>query len=615
MADKRIINKIKRQRTLTASEKADMLEYDKIVAMEWEGIPGLADKEYYVEYRDTTGRDVIQQATSVYAVQRPKWNVLPRGPKDRDRAEEYERLIEWYMEKAAQYGRKPFFSEIMTHISKYNKACSQLEWIEEDGGYFCVKPLQPGVVDYEFGSKIQWFSITNNVTAVSILEHWDGYKGDSRTENARVKKSDNEVYAADTIGASLKRIEKLVEDDEEQRMMYVDYTDANRRYVYCYPVSDERIDDSLGYGDDGKEVDGLIVIQDKKNTLGYVNCVVTENEGDPLLAPLLKGKYYDNINDLMTMKATTLFRRGLYPMFSQEGRSDVGPVIDYSGDADTIIPPQGARLTQLIPPPLDPGYDAMEAQMRQRMNSSMGVQNTSQANVSNVQNSTLNSMIELWLMQYEPIKRTAEKHHEQLAMLMLLWAKKKGKVLKAFRRYGKSDDKPMGQEVLLTPDEIELDMFSIKCTILGNSPNSRLQIANEISMLKNVGLQIDESEYIEQLNIGDPHTHKVMYEKKQLRDAVLQSVLKEILQKPDMQMAEFNAMLELKVGEAMAGINAQVAQATAPQGSTPEIPGQEQAQQGVPLPSDAALSGQGFNAGQGATPPQAANPITRNMRP
>lgn len=599
MADKRLINKIKRQRTLTGDEKADMLEYDKIVDMEWDGIPGLADKEYYVEYRDTTGRDVMQQATSVFAVQRPEWNIQPRGIKDLDRAEEYERIIEWYMAKAAQFGRKPFFSEAMTHIAKYNKVCSQLEW---DDTYFCVKTYYPGSVDYEMGSKLQWVSVTNNVSAVSILEHWDGYAKPGWVEK---------LTKGDDIGKALKKIQALVDDDEEQRMMYVDYTDDKRRYVYCYPVSDEAIDEDLGYDDDGVENKDLIVIQDKENTLGFINWAISENEGDPLLAPLLKGKYYDNINDLMTMKATTLFRRGLFPMFIQQGRADEAPQVDY-GDADTIIPPQGAALTQITPPPLDPGYDAMEFQMRQRMANSMGIQNVSQTNVSNVQNATLNSQIELWLMQYEPNKRTAERHYEKLAMLMLLWAKKKNKVLKAFRKYGKGEGKKRGQELLLSPDDIELDMFNIECVILGNNPNSRIQIANEINMLKQAGLHFDEAEYIARLGIGDPDMQKTLYEKGRLRDAVLESVLKEVLMQPDMKMADFQAMLQVKVNKAMADFQMQQAQQQQQQGV--EMQGQEPAQQGMPLPSDAALSGQGFNAGQGGVAPQAVNPITREMR-
>ena len=81
---------------------------------------------------------------------------------------------------------------------------------------------------------------------------------------------------------------------------------------------------------------------------------------------------------------------------------------------------------------------------------------------------------------------------------------------------------------------------------------------------------------------------------------------------PDMKMADFQAMLQVKVGEAMAQMQMQQAQQQQQQGV--EMQGQEPAQQGMPLPSDAALSGQGFNAGQGGVAPQAVNPITREMR-
>jgi len=108
-----------------------------------------------------------------------------------------------------------------------------------------------------------------------------------------------------------------------------------------------------------------------------------------------------------------------------------------------------------------------------------------------------------------------------------------------------------------------------------------------------------------------------LYERQQLRDAALQSVIKELLQQSDMKMADFQSMLQIKVQEAMMQMQAGMAQAQgqSPAGSA-QPTGQEPAQQGVPLPSDAAMSGQGFNAAAGGIPPQEGNPgITKNMRP
>jgi hypothetical protein len=134
--DKAIIGKISRQWTAREQERTDAVGTDKVVNMEWDGIPNLKDEDYYVEFIDTTGRDIIQQAVNIYSTQSPKWNVLPRGLGDVDTAEEFERTIEWYMWKAAQMGEKRFHSEALINACKYNRVCAQLEWVDDYS--FCV---------------------------------------------------------------------------------------------------------------------------------------------------------------------------------------------------------------------------------------------------------------------------------------------------------------------------------------------------------------------------------------------------------------------------------------------------------------------------------------------
>lgn len=608
MSDKKkIVGKISRRYTAMFPQFADMIEYDRIRNMEWDGIPNLKDEDYYVEYIDTAGRDVIQQATNVYATQRPKWDVLPRGKGDIETAEEMERIIEWYFWRAMQSGVKPFNSEAMEHIGVYNKVCGQLEWMN---GYWCAKQYNPQTVVYEFGAKLQWVAVVNNVLAADVIEKFSDYAKPGWLEK---------LTKGDDIGSALKKIQALVDDDEEQRVMYVDYTDEKTRYTYCYPVTNTEVDDTFGFSDDGTENEDFIVIQDKENSLGFINWAIAENAGDPLLAPLLKGRYYDNINDLETMKATNLFRRGLFPMFKQEGREDADAEIDYGGSQIVIKTPNGARLEAINPPPIDPGYNEMSAQMRQKMNQSLAIHNVSQASVSNVQHSTYDAQVKMWLMQYEPNKRTAEKYFEQLATLMFKWAKKENKVLKALRMYSKKNGLQKGAEVAIEPDQINLDALYIKCRIFANNPNDMMQITNQISMMKQAGIRIPDREYIEQFDMGDPELLGEEYEKQEIRAAALEAqktkILGETQNMLQQQMAEFNAELELKMQQANQAMQMEAQQMAMQQQPQPSIPGQVAPQQGMPLPSDQATSGQGFNAGMGGGAPQAATPeITQAMR-
>ena len=595
--DKKSINKIKRQMALTKNECEDYGKYDDIAAMKWSGIPGLKNEEYYVEYIDTAGRDVVQQAANVYAVQRPKWDVLPRGVgAEVKTAENFERIIEWYMWKAAQLGGKPFSAEAMTHIGKYNKVCGQLEWIDDDNFY--IKNYHPSTVKYEFGAKLQWVAVVNNVPAVSILEHWNDYAKPGWFQK---------ITSGDTIGAALKDIQELVDKDEEQRMMYVDFTSEKKRFTYCYAVEDEAVDETLGFDDDGEKNVELIEIQDKENELGFINWAIAESEGDPLLAPLLKGKYYDNINDLETMKATNVFRRGLFPMFIQHGREDASPDIDFSGHQVTIMAPNGAQLTQTVPYPLDPAFNELSNQMRARMNQSLAIQNVSQVQVSNVQHSTLDAQIKMWLMQFEPNKRCAEKYYERLAHLMFMWAKKKDKVLTAWRMYSSGGKAGKGSQIMITADQINLDALYVKCKILANNPTDVMQVTNSIVAIKQAGIRVPDKEFIEQFDMGDPEMLGEEYEKQEIRTGALQYKLKKMINKADSEMqAEliaFKAQMEAAMQAQMAGAG------TPPGASGGTVP----AEQG--LPTDAMTSGQGFDAAQGGESPQAAVPeITQAMR-
>lgn len=601
--DKTVVSRINRK---YKKDFEDFKGYDRIVAMEWDGIPNLKDEDYYVEFRDTTGRDIVQQAVNIYATQRPKWDVIPRGMGDVDTAEDFERIIEWYMWKASQMGAKRFHSEALINACKYNKVCAQLEWTDDYS--FCVKVHHPGTVLYEYGSKLQWVSVVNNVTAVSIVEHWSDYAKPNWYEK---------ITKGDEIGKALKKIQEMADDDPEQHMMYVDYTDDKRRYVYCYPVSDERIDDSFGYDHDGAEKKDLIVIQDKTNELGFINWAISEGEGDPLLAPLLKAHLYDNINDSETLKRTIAFRRAFFPLFIQDGREDADAEVDMSGAQVVIKSPTGANLRQTTPPPLDPAFNELSAQDKNVMTNSVGLGQTASLQAANVQHSTLQDVIKLRLSQLEPYKRVTEQAFVQLAYLMFKWAKKKERLLKGTVLYD-MENYARGGEVGVRPEQINLDALYIECRILPNNENDKLQITNQVSMMKQSGLAIPDDEYVEMLYMGAaPSVLRARYEKQEIRNAALQAKVKEIVSEVDMAMqmklAEFNANLQQQMQQAQMQQQMQGQQMA--QGQQGPLPQDVAPQQGQPLPSDGAMTGQGFNAAQGGMPPQEAAPeITQGMR-
>jgi hypothetical protein len=581
---KNIVGRISRQWTKTEPMRDDNIGYDDIIGMKFDGVPTLMDKDWYVEFIDTTGRDLAQQVVNIYSIQRPKWNIMPRSLGDAKVAEQMERIIEWYFAKAAQVGPVRFHDEVMLSCAKYNYACAQLEWDDEYG--FCVNTYHPNEVVYEYGKKLNWVAVVNNIPATAIIEKFSDYAKPNWFDK---------LTKGDEIGSALKKIQDLLDEDEEQRMMFVDYTDNKVRYTYCWPVSKEEVDDSFGYDDDGKEIEDLIVIQDKENKLGYVNWAVARGVGDPLLAPFLKGNQYNNINDMESVLMSKLFKNAFDPEFIQTGSNTKKMEVDHSGDTSVAIVPMGSQVTPNIDRPLDPAFTEAIARQRNYAMNAIGLASNATLQISNVQHSTLQEQIKLRLAQLEPYKRVAEQVFIQLAVLMFRYAKAKNKVLSGTRMYSKGPDMMEGAEVAIEPDDIVLDKLQVSCKILPNNEHDKLQLANTISMLKQAQIPVPDEEFVEQFFDGDPAWLRQRWQKQEMQNLALevykQQKLGEVQVQINQMMAQFQAQLQQQMAVQQAGM--------------------EQAQQGIP--SD--VQGQGMNAGQGGLPPQVASPeITQGTR-
>jgi hypothetical protein len=288
--------------------------------------------------------------------------------------------------------------------------------------------------------------------------------------------------------------------------------------------------------------------------------------------------------------------------------------------------PQGASITKLNATPLDPAFGQLAAQDKNAMTNAIGIASSSTMMASNIQHSTLQEQIKLRLAQLEPYKRITEQAFVQIAYLMFKWAKKKDKILKGQVLYTQNSSAvekgnyERGSEINIEPDQINLDALYIECRILPNNDNDKLQITNQIAMLKQSGIAIPDDEFMEMLYMGSPDILRARYEKQEIRNAALQAKLKEIVAEVDMamqmKMKQFDAQLNMQVQQAQMQQQQQQMQAQQQQMPQGAPQGQVPPQDGMPMPSDATTQGQGMNAAQGGMPPQQANPeLTQGMRP
>jgi len=578
--DKKLIGKISRQWTLREQEREDFKSYDNIVNMKWDGIPGVTDKPWGFCFKDPTGRDLIQQATNIYSTQKPKWDVIPIGPNDAERAEKIERVIEWHMLLANEYGKTSPFATMLTHSTKYNKICVQLEHRKNDDGddYFCPIPFSPSIVVYEVSDEPAWVAVVNNSYAVDILEHWEPYKKDKQ------------------IKAALSKIQELVDEDEEQRMMYVDYEDRERRYTFCFKRSDDSIDDTFGFSDDGEPIDDMILVQDKKNTDGYVHWAIAEGEGDPLLAPLHHGDQWLNTNKVESIKASKAFMTAFEPDFLQQGSSTEEPDISYNADQTVIRAPMNATLTKLNHNPLDPAFNELSTQYRNMMTNSVGIGQTASLEAANVQFATINALIQLRLARLEPYKRTFEKASKQLAKLIFKWMIKHQKPLTGYRIEGKPGAPVMmkGAELTVLPEEAK--KIFITCELLPNNPTDMMQRVNSFMTMKQGGAPIAWSEIFERLHIGGLMSVS-RFEKEEVARTALEAF-----------KAELMSQVELKVKSATLQMETEAQLELASQAGGTTGAGAEPLEQGVDQAAKELAQGQGFNAAQGGNAPSEMSP-------
>ena len=573
MQDK-ILKRISRRYTLDKEYMQECAAFDDMVNMIYELPEGLRGMEEVVEFTDPGAHDAEKAACNIFDTYDPKWDILPRGPDDKDKAERMERWLEWQMDQANEHGDTEPFREMMVHALRYGRVCSQLDylpyWLPDkkkrspeqkammSGGPFCIVLHKPYNVHYEMGKyALRWVSTVARLPAAEVLDHWSGYKGK-------------------LIDRAISKIEALLDDDEEAEVVYVDYTDIDERYV-CAWVGGSTADFEVPDKGD------IIEIGDEENSLGFINWVISKGSSDPFLTTLHRGNLWKNTNDAESIKRTNAYRRAFFPLFIEEGHGE-DVQVELSGVVPNIKVPTGKRLTQTNPPPLDPAFNELSAQDRSLMSTSTSIQTLQNiTGASNVQYATINAMIQLSLVQLESYKRTAEKALKGLGRLCFLWVKKSGDNVVGYRKSTRKDGAVAGEQISISPKDFDDDSVFITATLLPNAPTDKMQLVNMAKMLKESGFPIPDEEHMERLGFGNPEALKDRWFVEQAEALAFTLWGEE-------QKAQLQMMIQQKQAQMQDEAQARMAQQNAPEGP-PAIPG-----------------GEGFSPNQGGSAPAEAAP-------
>jgi hypothetical protein len=560
----------------------DIAAYRDIDAMQWE-IPW--DAQEFVRKRvSSVGHDAMKTVINMFNTYSPKWEILPRGPADADTAERLERWLEWQMEQTNTKGAQEPFRKMLKSSAMSAVVAAQLDylpyWLENSeerkellrNGAFCINVHEADTVHYEIGKYgLRWAAQVSVMGVADILDIWEQYEEGN-----------------DDLKAALNSVREYVEGSEEEAtFVYVDYTDKDHRWVFCIE-GDTADADSLELGDDAN----AITILDVENELPFINWVITEATGEPLFKSIHESGSWENDNFLMTLSDSTIIRRAYFPLLIHTSASGQDIEEDFTGAEVKLKVPAGDTVGQLNPPPLDPGIREMMDRNSGAMRSGLGVAGLQNTDVTgNVQFATVNAQIQLSKTVLDPHLRAFERACVNLGKLAFMWVKYQGDTVTSYRTRTKGN-KVRGEKINVSPKDYDPDSLIIRCEILDNAPTDDMQRWNIFSGMKQMGLHIPDSEFIERTGMGDPETLEARW----LDEQALNLAWQVFSQK---KMAEMQMQVQQQ---------AQAAQQEAMAAAAQQAQGQSPPQQGQTQPAFDGTQGQGFDPSRGGSSPAEALP-------
>lgn len=580
----------------------DLDAYQSIVDMKWELPSGWGNKEWVRKQVSTDGHDAIKTATNIYDTENPKWEILPLGLADKDRAEELETALEWWMQRANKLGEGEPFRKALHNSVLQNRVIYQLDylpyWLPKDKekwtkeqktamkhSSFCVTVHDARNVYYEMGKYgLKWAAAVSVMTAQEVIEHWSSYENQNTDSGKSVKKA-------------LDQIRKAYDNNDELKYIHVDFTSHDKREISVFETSSEDISDFVEYSGDGKRID----ILDTENKLAFVNWVVVTGDSTPLLYSLHKAGLWENQNLYDTLTESTTMRRAVFPILKHTSPTGKPLEIDYTGEQDVVELTQGEQADTMMPPPLDPAMTQVSAQNTAKIAQATGIKGLASIEIAgNVQYAAIQAVIKLHMTSLVPYVRTVEKANAQLADLAFMWLKEgDGFTEIAYRSKSKGQGKEKGMGIMVSADDFDTDTMFIECKLIANTPNDKQQEINMYSQLKQAGAHIAWKEVLEKLQLGNGDVLEAEWLDEEVQTIALQMKVKELDAQLQMMVQQQSQMMQMQMQQAQ-----QMQQQTQiQQGAQPGV--NAPPAEGVP---SGAPGGMGMDAGMGGQPTAEAMP-------
>ena len=573
----------------------DLVSYQKMVELQWELPETWAAKTFIRKQVSTDSFDVIKMAGNIYDASAPKWEVLPNGQAEKEKADMLETALEWWMKRANKLGSHEPLRKALHNSCLQNRVIYQMDylpyWLPKDKNQwteeqkealrqssFCVTNHDARNVYYEMGKYgLKWVAAVTIVSAEDIKDHWSVYADDSSGKK---------------IKSALSKIDKYVEENEEQMFILVDYISLKKREVSAFLTSSETISDFENYSESSDRVD----ILDEKNELGFIPWVVVEGEGQPMLYSSHKSGAWENQNLYNTLIDSTVMRRAVFPILKHVSPTGEPLDIDFTGEEPVVEMRGGEQAEVFQPSPIDPALSQLANTNIARLAQTTGMKGLSSIEVAgNVQYAAVQAVIQLHMTSLQPYVRTVEKANAQLGDLCFKWIDKTNSSEPYWREKKKGEGmKDRGMGGVVTKDKFDPDLLFIECHLIAKAPTDKQQLFNMYAQLKQAGAHVSWKHIIDdKLDIGNGDVLEADWLDEEAGNIAIQQKAKEL-------DAELSEKMKQKDFERTMAAQQQAQQQAQPQGVQGEAP----PEQGNPM----MPGGQGFNAAAGGQPTAPAVP-------
>lgn len=597
--DKKILEQVQDRVEEDEDNQKLFAAYDAMDNMDWE-LPAPMVKDWVRKRVSTDPHDALKTMANIFDTYNPKWEILPLGEADMDRAERLTAWLEYHMAKANQAGERSPFRKALHNAGKFNRVILEVDylpyWLPKDRnkwskeqkanalhGPFCVTAHDPRCIYYEIGKYgLKWVANVTNMDAQDIIDHWSIYESDS-DEGKQIKRGLAKV--------------KATYEDADCDFIYLDYTSNTRRVVAVFKTNSETIDDFCEVN-----AEDAITILDTENKLGFIPFAVATGDSDPLLHSMHIGGTWENQNLIDTIVDSSVLRRAFFPLLQHSSPTGKDLDINYDGTQDVVELGMGEQVGTLVPPPIDTGLQQLAQINAGRMGQTAGIRNLGLQDIAgNVQFSTVQAQIQLQLTALQPYKRTAEKALAEAGLIAFRWLDVADTTEVAYRTKPKSEAQVKGEAIAVNADQFDPDVMQVTCELLSAAPTDKQAMVNMITTLKQAGAQISWGEGLERLGFGNKEILKQDWLKEQMENLALSFYGKQKDAELQLQMAQAQQAMAQQQQEMMAM-------------QQPPMPPEQSGAMANPNTQDPMMQGGMMNdPNQGGMPPIMEAPgMTRN---